>query len=94
MEEVEFQGVLPGTEQMKKFSTVVENPDVAELVERWNNRYAKSYDLSSVREQADFYEGVLEMAKHMASSSSTGQLSLTLGPSGPNELRLNVVPLH
>ena len=74
-------------------SVVVGNPELAKMVERWNQKYAKSYDLSSVREQADFYEGVLEMARHMAASSSTGQLSLTLGPSGPNELRLNVVPL-
>lgn len=70
------------------------NPDLANLLDRWVDKYERSYDLSSVRDQADFYEGVLEMARHMASASSTGRLNLAVGPSGPNELKLSVTPLE
>ena len=37
------------------------NPSLASLVERWRSKYNKSYDLSSTKDQADFYEGVLPM---------------------------------
>lgn len=70
------------------------NPSLAELVQRWESKYARSYDLSSVKEQADFYEGVLEMARHMASASRTGSLQLNVGPNGPNGLNLSVTPLE
>ena len=69
------------------------NPTLADLVDRWNSRYNKSFDLTSTKDQADFYEGVLEMARHMASSSNTGRLELTVSPDGPVALRLNVTPL-
>jgi hypothetical protein len=69
------------------------NPALADLVKRWQSKYARSYDLTNVRDQADFYEGVLEMTRHMASASGTGRLDLTVGPDGPNALRLNVTPL-
>lgn len=71
------------------------NPSLADLVQRWQSKYAnKSYDLTSVKEQADFYEGVLEMARHMASASKDGRLQLTVGPNGPNGLQLLVTPLE
>jgi hypothetical protein len=71
------------------------NPSLADLVQRWHSKYAnRSYDLTSARDQADFYEGVLEMARHMASASSTGQLQLNVGPNGPNGLQMLVTPLE
>lgn len=71
------------------------NPALSDLVDRWHSKYGnRSYDLTSVRDQADFYEGVLEMARHMASASSAGQLQLNVGPSGPNGLKLLVTPLE
>jgi len=69
------------------------NPSLADLVERWQSKYSRSYDLSSTRDQADFYEGVLEMVRHMASASSTGRLELDVSPDGPSCLKLNVIPL-
>lgn len=69
------------------------NPTLADLVDRWNSRFAKSYDFNSAKDQADFYEGVLEMARHMASASSTGRLELEVSPDGPTSLKLNVIPL-
>jgi len=69
------------------------NASLADLTERWRSRYSRSYDLSSARDQADFYEGVLEMARHMASASSTGRLELNISPDGPSCLTLNVIPL-
>jgi hypothetical protein len=69
------------------------NPSLADLTERWQNKYSRAYDLSSTRDQADFYEGVLEMARHMASASTTGRLELSVSPDGPSCLKLNVIPL-
>ena len=69
------------------------NPTLADLVDKWNSRFAKSYDFNSTKDQADFYEGVLEMARHMASASSTGRLELEVSPDGPTSLKLNVIPL-
>jgi hypothetical protein len=69
------------------------NPSLADLVDRWNSRFKRSYDFTWTRDQADFYEGVLEMARHMASASSTGQLELSVSPDGPTSLKLNVTPL-
>jgi hypothetical protein len=68
------------------------NPALADFTERWQSRYSRSYDLSSTSDQADFYEGVLEMARHMASASKTGRLELSVSPDGPAGLKLDVVP--
>lgn len=69
------------------------NPALSDLVTRWKSKYERSYDLSSVLDQADFYEGVVEIARHMAAASSSGRMELTVNPNGPCTLSLNVVPL-
>ena len=70
------------------------NPVLADLVSRWKSKYERSYDLSSVLDQADFYEGVMEITRHMAAASSTGRMELSVNPNGPCTLNLNVVPLN
>lgn len=81
------------TEQnLQHKSSVVDNPVLAEFCDRWATKYARAYDLSNPSDQADFYEGVLEMARQMAVGSKTGDLYLSVCPEGPCSLKVSVSP--
>lgn len=64
-------------------------PDVAEFVERWKSKYNRSYDLNSMEEQATFYEGVTELAKHIAIDSKTASLEIQLAVDGVVGVKVN-----
>jgi hypothetical protein len=68
------------------------NPAVAEFVEAWKKKYARDYDFSKTADQADFYEGVLEMTRHMAVNSVTGRLLVVPTTTGVGKLEVCAAP--
>lgn len=69
------------------------SPAIAELVERWESKYARAYDLTDAAEQATFFEGVLEAARSIASASSTGRLTLNVTNDGISGLVVSAAPI-
>lgn len=65
------------------------NPALAEFVQAWESKYQRAYDLSEVGQQADFYEGVLEMARHIAKTNSGANLRVGVSTTGVSELLIS-----
>lgn len=69
------------------------NADIAQYIEQWRNKYeGRSFDFKDDKEQADFYEGVLEMARHIAHTSDRASLTLIPNNNGISSLYVNVTP--
>ncbi len=62
------------------------NPAVAEFVESWRNMFEKSYDFSKTEDQATFYEGVMQMAKHVATTNATATLKTNVSSQAVSEI--------
>lgn len=67
-------------------------PDVAEFVERWKERYASHYDFEDDAQQARFYEGILEIARHIAQASTNATLNVEVSTEGVSGVRITSVP--
>jgi hypothetical protein len=61
------------------------NPAVAEFVEQWRAKYQKSFNFSNTEDQADFYEGMLEIARHIATNSAGAFLQIQVSNSGVSD---------
>jgi hypothetical protein len=68
------------------------NANLGQWIEQWKKRYEKRYNFSDQNEQATFYEGVLEMAKHIAHASNGASLSIVLNPEGVTTVYVNASP--
>jgi hypothetical protein len=61
-------------------------PDVAVFLEQWRSKYERTFDLKDVADQANFYEGVVEMARHMAVAAHAGTVQVTASNEGATGL--------
>jgi hypothetical protein len=70
------------------------NPNLAEFIDQWKSKYAnRVFDLeNNVADQADFAEGMMEMARHMASGMKSADLSLTVCNDGVAGLEVSGSP--
>ena len=68
------------------------NPDLALYLEEWRKNFQRSFDFTEESEQANFHEAVLDIVRHMAKSSSSGNLNLSVSVDGPTGLAINVSP--
>jgi hypothetical protein len=68
------------------------HPEIYAFVNNWTKKYSKAYDLSQEGDQADFYEGILEMARHIALNSKTAGISLELNVDGVDGLSISCIP--
>ena len=66
-------------------------PDVAEFVERWRKRYAGNYNFEETR-QAEFYEGVVEIARHIAHAAMSASVDIDVSIEGVSSVRITAVP--
>ncbi len=62
--------------------TKEKNPEVAQFIEHWRSKYQRAYDFSNPEDQATFYEGCLEMARHIATTNWRGSLAVTANTDG------------
>lgn len=67
------------------------NPKLAEFIDQWKSKYAnRVFDLeNNVADQADFAEGMMEMARHMAVSMKTADLKVHVCNDGVTGLEVN-----
>lgn len=57
-------------------------PGVAEFIQRWKSKYEKSFDFSRTADQADFYESLVELSRHLATTASGANISLNISNEG------------
>lgn len=68
------------------------NPATAEFVEVWRAKYGRSFDLTDEAEKATFYEGMVEMARHIATSSELAGLVVVPSSNGVMQIVANAMP--
>lgn len=68
------------------------NSAEAEFVQAWREKYERAYDFSKDEDQATFYEGAMEMARHIAITSKTGSLDSICSTHGVSQIVLNSTP--
>jgi hypothetical protein len=67
-------------------------PEVAEFIQQWRKRYQRNYSLNETAEQANLYEALVEIARHLASGSKSAKVSLTVNNDGVDGLQITVCP--
>ena len=67
-------------------------PAVADFIGQWQQKYQRAFRLTDAAEQANFYEAMVEIARHLAHSSTSVAVSLTVSNEGVDGLRLSVCP--
>lgn len=67
-------------------------PQVAEVLSQWRAKYERSFDLSNPSEQANFYEAMLELGRHLASTSSSANIQLGVSNMGVDRVSVSVTP--
>lgn len=68
----------------------LKNPVIAEFLDQWKNKYEKRrFDLTKESDQADFYEAMLEMARHIAHVADSATLDTIVSIEGVNMLYVN-----
>lgn len=65
------------------------NPQLAEFIEQWQAKYDKTFDLTTKEGQAIFYEGILEMARHMAIDLKSVTLKIDVCNEGVSGLNVH-----
>lgn len=73
--------------------TKEKNPNSAFFIERWRAKYQRQYDFSKAEEQALFYEGSVEMARHIATTSEGANLHCAASTTGVDNVTMGVVQL-
>ncbi len=68
----------------------LKNPAIAEFLDQWKSKYEKRrFDLTKESDQADFYEAMLEMARHIAHVADSATLDTIVSIEGVNMLYVN-----
>ena len=68
------------------------NPDIAAFVRYWEGKYNRTIDLNNSAEQANFYEALVELARHVAVASDSVTLDLHTSVDGVSGLRVASTP--
>lgn len=69
------------------------NPGLASYLDNWQKKFeGRTFNFADENHQADFYEAITEMAKHIAHSSKTASLKTVVNPDGVSTLYVNVTP--
>ena len=66
-------------------------PAIAEFIEQWRKKYEnRVFDFKKETEQADFYEAMLEMARHIAHTADSAKLVTAASVDGMSTVYANV----
>jgi hypothetical protein len=69
------------------------SPELARFLEDWKKKYEdKSFQLEDQKQQADFYEGIQEMARCILASSQNVSMKVLTNVDGVNTLYIHAVP--
>ena len=67
-------------------------PEVAEVLAQWRRKYERGFDFSNSAEQANFYEAMLELGRHLASTASSASIQLGVSNLGVDRVSISVTP--
>jgi len=67
-------------------------PEIAEFIEHWRSKYQKNFDFSDSKEQANFYEAMVELGRHLASTASSASLNVVVSNDGLCHVDVNSTP--
>lgn len=68
-------------------------PNIAQFLESWVSKNEKrQFDFSKEEDQADFFEALQDMGRHIAHVSQSATLSSIVSVDGVNTLYVNVTP--
>ena len=70
------------------------DPNLADFIEQWRSKYdGRVFDLeNNVADQADFAEGMMEMARHMANGLVSADITLDVCNDGVTGLEISGSP--
>lgn len=68
-------------------------PAVADFIDQWRAKYQRQYDFTKTEDQADFYEGMLEMARHVATNNNGAGVQVTASTEGVSGVQVAVIAL-
>lgn len=69
------------------------HPEIAKFIENWQNKYeGRSFDLKNQIDQADFYEAMLEIARHIAHTATQVSVKSLLSVEGITTVYVNAIP--
>jgi hypothetical protein len=72
--------------------TKEKNPAAAKFIETWRSKYQRSYDFTDVADQAIFYEGMLEMARFVATNNGGANLEVAASTEGVSGVTVAALP--
>ena len=68
-------------------------PNVAQFLESWSAKNEqRQFDFSNQEDQADFFEALQDMGRHIAHVSTSATLSSIVSVDGVNTVYLNIAP--
>lgn len=65
------------------------NPELASYLENWKAKYERNFDFSVPAQQADFFEGITEISKHIAHCNKSANLKIVVGTEGVTTIYVN-----
>lgn len=68
------------------------NPAMAESIEAWRRKYQKTYNFADVADQATFYEGMVEMGRHVATNAGGASLEVKVSTEGVSHVEVTATP--
>lgn len=66
------------------------NAAEADFIQVWRNKYQRKFDFSIEKDKADFYEGLLELAKHIPIGSSVAAVNISASTDGISGLSVGI----
>ena len=69
------------------------NPQLADFIDQWRSKYGnRVFDFENIVDQADFAEGMMEMARHMTSGMRSADFMLKVCNDGVAGLEVSGAP--
>ena len=66
------------------------HPEIAKFLEEWKDKYEKKYDLSDETNQANFYESMLEISRHIAHTAVSAQVNTIVNNDGLETIYIKI----
>jgi hypothetical protein len=68
------------------------DPAVAEFIEAWRAKYQRGYDFRRVEDQAIFYEGLVELGRHIPLHSGMASIAVRANTHGIGQVDIHAHP--
>jgi len=66
-------------------------PEVAKFLKNWCNQNERKFNFSDEKEQANFYEAIAELAKHLSFNGESAFLSTVVNSEGIQTVNISII---